>query len=493
MTTSKSIALMAAIGNNAVLTPSDIEAINAIGQFEEYDQFLHRKAQMTDGDGFEPIWMPDFLFGFQRLLVEWALKRGRSAIFADCGMGKTPMQLVWAENVSRYTGRAVLIITPLAVSAQTVEEAEKFGIEAAISRDGSVTAPITITNYERLHYFNTDDFAGVVCDESSAIKSFNGKHRAAVTEFLRTKQYRLLCTATAAPNDYIELGTSSEALGELGAMDMLSRFFKNDQNTGGATVGRAAWRGKGGGEAKWRFKGHAEIPFWRWVSSWARALRRPSDFGFEDDGFVLPSLREQEHLVKARSLAPGFLFEMPATGLDEIREEQRRTIHERCEKVAALCQTDQPVVVWCNLNDEGKLLKKLLPDFVEVSGSDSPEFKEDTFTNFRRGNLRGLITKSKIGAWGMNWQHCNHTVLFPSYSYEQYYQLVRRFWRFGQKRPVQVDIVTTESGHDIMDALHRKSQQADRMFTSLVDHMNHARGIIKTNTSKSMEVPSWLS
>lgn len=486
MTSSQSIALACAIGNNARLMPSDIDTINTIKRADDYDEFLHRKAQLNDGDGFDPLWMPDFLFDFQRHLVQWALRRGRAAIFADCGMGKTPMQLVWAENVSRYTGKAVLIITPLAVSSQTVEEAAKFGIEAAVSRDGSITSPITITNYERLHYFDTEKFGGVVCDESSAIKAFNGKTRAMVTEFLRVQRYRLLCTATAAPNDYIELGTSSEALGELGYTDMLSRFFKNDQ--GNIGTGRHFSEGR-----QWRFKGHAEIPFWRWVSSWARALRRPSDFGFEDDGFVLPELREKEHWVTPRSLAPGFLFEMAATGLDEIREEQRRTIHERCEKVAELCKTGEPVVVWCNLNDEGRILRKLLPDFVEVSGSDSPEHKERAFTDFRHGDIRGLITKSKIGAWGMNWQHCAHTVLFPSYSYEQYYQLVRRFWRFGQKRPVQVDIVTTESGHDIMDSLHRKSQQADRMFSALVEHMNQAQKITKTTRSASMEVPTWLS
>lgn len=491
---SKSIAHMVAIGENARITEEDLIAFDRIEAADKYNAFLQLKAQFNDGDGFDPLWMPDVMFDFQKMLVEWALRRGRAAIFADCGMGKTLMQLVWAENVHRYTGKPVLIITPLAVSSQTVEEASKFGIEAAVSREGKVTAPISITNYERLHYFNTEDFAGVVCDESSAIKSFNGKHRAMVTEFLRTKRYRLLCTATAAPNDYIELGTSSEALGEMGAMDMLSHFFKNDQNNGAAGQSHRKYssRGKGGGEVKWRFKGHAEIPFWRWVSTWARAIRKPSDFGYADDNFKLPDLIEETHFVSPKSLAEGFLFEMSAVGLTALREEQKRTINERCERVASLCQTNQPVVVWCNLNEEGKLLRKLLPDFVEVSGSDSPEFKEEAFTNFRHGQIRGLITKSKIGAWGMNWQNCAHTVLFPSYSYEQYYQLVRRFWRFGQQRPVKVDIVTTESSHDILSALHRKSQQADRMFTALVEHMNHARGIIKTHNSEKVEIPSWL-
>lgn len=482
---SKAIAHMVAIGQNARITEEDSSAFDQVEAADKYNAFLQLKAQFNDGDGFAPVWMPDVMFDFQEMLVDWSLRRGRSAIFADCGMGKTLMQLVWAENVHRHTGKPVLIITPLAVSSQTVEEAQKFGIDAAVSREGKVLAPINITNYERLHYFNTDDFAGVVCDESSAIKSFNGKHRAMVTEFLRTKRYRLLCTATAAPNDYTELGTSSEALGELGYTDMLSRFFKNDQ--GNIGTGRHFSEGR-----QWRFKGHAEIPFWRWMSTWARALRRPSDFGFNDQGFQLPALNETTHIVIPRTLRPGLLFEMSSTGLDEIREEQRRTINERCEQVVQLCQSNEPSVIWCNLNEEGKLLRKLLPDFVEVSGSDSPEFKEEAFTSFRHGQIRGLITKSKIGAWGMNWQNCAHTVLFPSYSYEQYYQLVRRFWRFGQKRPVKVDIVTTESSHDILSALHRKSQQADRMFTALVEHMNHARGIITTHNSEKVEIPSWL-
>lgn len=452
----------------------------------DYGRFIRQKSQLGTGSGFAPVWMPDFLFDFQTALVEWALQRGRSAIFADCGLGKTPMQLVWAENVRRKTNKPVLIITPLAVSGQTVDESEKFGIEAKVSRDGRVQPGITITNYERLHYFDSRDFAGVVCDESSAIKSFDGKHRALVTEFMRKMPYRLLCTATAAPNDYIELGTSSEALGELGYTDMLNRFFKNDQSNTG--TGRVFGQGR-----QWRFKGHAETPFWRWVSSWARALRRPSDFGFDDSRFILPELIEQERTIKARTLAPGLLFDMPVKGLDEERAEQRRTIQERCEMIAEIASTGKPVVVWCNLNDEGEMLAKMLPDLVQVKGSDSLEFKEEAFTDFTKGKIRGLITKGKIGAWGMNWQHCAHTALFPSYSYEQYYQLVRRFWRFGQTKPVQVDIVTTESGQDVIEALKRKSAQADRMFSALVSHMKDAQRVEQTYQQNSkVEVPKWL-
>ena len=452
----------------------------------QYEDFLASKTHLSDGSGFAPVWMPDFLFDFQQYLVDWAVRRGRAAIFADCGLGKTPMQLVWAQNVRVKTNKPVLIITPLAVTSQTADEAAKFDIDAAVSRDGKPHIGITITNYERLHHFDQDDFGGVVCDESSAIKDFKGKHRALVTEFMRRMPYRLLCTATAAPNDYIELGTSSEALGELGYTDMLNRFFKNDQaNTG---TGRVFGQGR-----KWRFKGHAEKPFWRWMSSWARSLRRPSDFGFADDRFKLPPLIETEHIVKARTTAPGFLFEMPPNGLDEERAEARRTIEERCEKAASLATADTPAVVWCNLNDEGDLLASLLPDFTQVKGSDSLEEKEEAFTAFTRGQIPGLVTKAKIGAWGMNWQHCAHTVLFPSYSYEQYYQLVRRFWRFGQTRDVQVDIVSTESGHDVMQALKRKSQQADKMFSALVEHMNEAQKVVRHSFNRKVEVPSWLS
>jgi hypothetical protein len=222
-----------------------------------YRDFLERKSQADGMDGFDPVWMPDFLFHFQRELVTWAVKKGRAAIFADCGLGKTPMQLVWAENVRRHTGKPVLLATPLAVSYQTQTEAAKFGLDAAVSRDGSIVAGITITNYERLHHFDPEQFGGVVCDESSAIKAFDGTRRAIVTEFLRTRRYRLLCTATAAPNDYIELGTSSEALGYLGYMDMLGRFFVNDMKNAAAR-----YRGQ---TLKWRFKGHAAQPFWRCV------------------------------------------------------------------------------------------------------------------------------------------------------------------------------------------------------------------------------------
>ena len=453
----------------------------------DYGEFLRQKSQGGADSGFAPVWMPDFLFDFQRELVEWAVRKGRAAIFADCGLGKTPMGLTWASNVARKTGKPVLYLTPLAVASQTVREAEKFGIEARQSKDGAHAGHVIVANYERLHYFSSSDFGGVVCDESSVLKSFAGERRGEITAFMRQVPYRLLQTATAAPNDYIELGTSSEALGYMGHMDMLNRFFKNDLNN--SAQGRLR-----GEVIKWRLKGHAETPFWRWVCSWARAIRRPSDLGFNDDGFLLPPLHEVEHLVEANSLADGMLFALPAVGLKEQREERRRTVQERCQTVADLVNhTGQPALVWCHLNEEGDVLQSLIPDAVQVAGSDSDDRKEDRLEAFADGRARVLITKPKIGAWGLNYQHCNHVTFFPSHSFEQYYQAVRRCWRFGQKRAVKVDIVTTEGERGVMRNLQRKSDQADAMFSRLVAEMNNALAIERANNMNTqVEVPSWL-
>ncbi|MDE2104034.1 MAG: helicase [Patescibacteria group bacterium] len=453
----------------------------------DYAQFLQTKAQLGSSDGFASVWMPDFLFDFQASMVEWALLQGRAAIFEDCGLGKTPQELVFAENVVRKTNGRVLLVTALAVSSQMKREAEKFGIQVTISRDGTAHAGITVTNYERLHLFSPNDFIGMVCDESSIIKSFNGTRRGQVTDFMRKMRYRLLATATAAPNDYIELGTSSEALGHLGYMDMLNRFFKNDLNN--SATGRMR-----GEVIKWRFKGHAEQQFWRWVCSWARAIRRPSDLGFDDSRFVLPTLSEVEHLVEANSLCDGMLFAMPAVGLKEQRDERRRTIQERCEKAASLVnQTGQPALVWCHLNEEGDLLERLIPDAIQVSGKDSDDAKEERLTAFAENKARVLITKPKIGAWGLNLQHCAHVVDFPSHSYEQRYQGVRRCWRFGQKRPVVVDTVTTEGERGVVKNMQRKAAQADVMFSSLVSQMNMALSIERASDfNHKQEMPSWI-
>jgi hypothetical protein len=454
---------------------------------DEYRSFLESRTHLSGNFGFSPSFLPDYLFDFQTHLIEWATQKGRAAIFADCGMGKTPMQLVWAQNVVEKENKPVLILAPLSVSQQTVDEAEKFSIEARRSIDGSnIGARIIVTNYERLHLFSSQDFSGVVCDESSILKSFDGKRKQEITDFMRKVPYRLLATATAAPNDYTELGTSSEALGYLGHIDMLGRFFKNDQNN-------VATKRMYGEAPKWRFKGHAETPFWRWVTSWARACRKPSDLGFDDGGFVLPPLVERNHLVDIDEPPDGMLFTMPAVNLFEQRAERKRTLTQRCEAAATLVQHGRPAVVWCHLNDEGDLLEELIPDAVQVSGDDSDDAKEEKFNAFRSGQSRVIITKPRIGGWGLNWQHAAHVVYFPSHSYEAYYQAVRRCWRFGQKNEVVVDIVLTEGEKRIMANLQQKAGKAQKMFANLVREMNNSMGVKSlTEYTKKVECPSWL-
>jgi len=457
---------------------------------DAYRSFLINKSQANTNSGFDPVWMPDSLFDYQAAMVGWSLRRGRAALFEDCGLGKTLQQLVWGQNVVEKTNRPVLALTPLAVSAQTVSEAEKFGMEAR--RTTTVKgAAIYVANYQRLHHYDPADFAGVICDESSILKNFDGTTRKAVTEFMRAMPYRLLCTATAAPNDFVELGTSSEALGELGHMDMLGTFFKNDAHT--ADTGRKFGVGGGGGPT-WRFKGHAEGPFWRWVASWARALRRPSDLGFDDGRFELPPLVEREHIVGARQRREGLLFAMPAHGLAEQREERRRTVRERCEKAASLVvDTGAPAVCWCNLNDEGDLLERLIPGAVQVSGRDSDDEKEAKFLAFSAGQTRVLVIKPEIGAWGLNWQHCAHMTFFADYSFEQFYQCVRRAHRFGQTRSVVADHVLSDGETEVLASRRRKAAQAERMFAQLVEHMRGGMDIARDSYgSKKGTVPSWL-
>ncbi len=453
---------------------------------QEYNSFLKNKIHLANQSGFAPLFLPDFLFPFQRDLVTWAVNKGRCAIFADCGLGKTPMQLVWAQNVVEKTNKPVLILTPLSVGAQTIREAGKFGIQAKQSRDGSIAAKITVTNYQQLHKFDWKQFSGIVCDESSILKSVDGAIKQQVTEFMMRLPYRLLCTATAAPNDYIELGTSSEALGNLGFMDMLNRFFKKSEQT---MSRREEFR-----SGLYRFRGHSEKDFWRWICSWARAVRKPSDIGFPDDAYRLPELQAIEHLILAKTANPDFLFDMPAVGLAEQRSERRRTIVERCEKAASLIvDTGKPAVAWCHLNEEGHMLEKMIPGAVEVEGNDSDEFKEETFEAFASGQIRVLVSKPIIAGFGLNWQHCAHQTFFPSHSFEQWYQAIRRCWRFGQKQPVRVDVISSEGEAGVLANLNRKAAQAEQMFAKLVELVNQDLVIKKTNPhTTTQETPSWL-
>lgn len=445
-----------------------------------YEDFLSKRRHFGADSGFDATWLPDFLFPFQRDLVEWAVRKGRAAIFADCGLGKTAMQLTWAQNVVARTNKPVLLLTPLAVGPQTVKEAAKFGIDATRSLDGKHSgARVIVANYQRLHLFNPADFGGVVCDESSILKSYSGATRTAITDFMQTVPYRLLCTATPSPNDFMELGTSCEALGVMRRVEMMAQFFTHD----------------GGETSKWRIKGHAakEI-FWRWVCSWARAVRRPSDLGYEDGAFLLPELRMNQHTVRSGAPAEGMLFDLPAVTLDEQRAERRSTLAQRCEKAAELVKHQRPALCFCHLNEEGETLRRMIPDAQEVSGADPDESKEEKFDAFIEGQIRVLVTKPKIAGLGLNFQHCAHMTYFPSHSFEEMYQSIRRSWRFGQTRPVVVDVVASEGEANVLRNVERKIAQADEMFRGLVAmmHQPHTREITQP-TNNTRHIPSWIS
>lgn len=452
-----------------------------------YQDFLRSKLSTGDGMGFAPVHIPDQLFDFQKALVDRAVRAGRLAVFADCGMGKSFVELSWAENVVRKTNKNVLIVTVLAAVNEILKEAEKFGIDAKRSNDGKVAGKITVTNYEKLHLFDPADYEGVACDESSILKNLSGARKKIIVAFTRNVKYRLLATATPSPNDYTELGSSSECLGGMGPVDMLSKYFRNNQNdiTHGVKFGQSV---------KWSLKGHAHDAFWHWVSSWAVALRKPSDLGFSDEGFQLPPLTHSEILVKTETIKDGMLFHVPAVGLREQREEGREYLGDRARGMADLIngKTGQSIA-WCNMNDEGDLLEKSIDDCVQVSGRDSDEKKEEKFKAFIEGQVKVLVTKPKIGAWGLNLQNCNHMAFFPSHSYEQYYQAVRRCWRFGQKRPVHVDVVATEGELGVLQNLQRKNEDAERMFEALVGKMNSGIDLRHlTQFKEKTEVPSWL-
>ena len=452
---------------------------------------LERKRHAYANAGFKPVFMPDKAFDFQKSLIDWSVTKGRSAILADCGLGKSLMQATIMENVVRKTNKPALILTPLAVASQMVEEAEKFGIEAVRSNDGKFPAGarIIVTNYERLHHLNPSDFVACSCDESSILKNCDGVTRFMVTDFMRKMSYRLLCTATPSPNDLIELGTSSEALGYMGFNDMLTTFFKKDEDR--KTNSRKDEFRAG----VWRFRGHAERDFFRWVCSWARAIRKPSDIGFSDDGFTLPRLITEESVVESTEPLEGMLFAMAAVGLSEQRRERRVTLERRCQRAAEKAIAhDGSTVAWCYLNAEGDELERLIPDSVQVSGSDSMEEKEEAFTAFSKGQVKNLITKAEIAGFGLNWQHCHHQTFFPSHSFEQYYQAVRRSWRFGQKSDVKIDLITSEGESGVMANLIRKSENAELLFQNLVRLMGAENYVTVTNDHKHQtQLPSWLA
>lgn len=421
-----------------------------------YRDFLAGKARRDFSHGFESGDLNPALFDFQAHIVRWACRKGRAAVFADCGMGKTLIQLEWARQVCERTGGKVLVLAPLAVSRQTRWEAAKFGIDAEVARSqDEVSAPIAITNYEMLGHFDPSQFAGVVLDESSILKSFTSKTRSQVTDAFAETPYRLACTATPAPNDHMELGNHAEFLGVMTRAEMLSMFFVHD----------------GGDTSKWRLKGHAAEHFWDWVASWAVMARSPRDLGFECDGFDLTELVEHVHEIPSGVVQEGRIFNGAAEGLLEQQRARRATVERRVAAAAQLVNSSvKPWIVWCELNDESDALAKSIPDAVEVRGSDSVDHKEDALSGFSDGRYRVIVTKPSIAGFGMNWQHCADMVFVGlSNSYEQYYQAVRRCHRFGQEIDVNVHIITTELDAGVLDNIKRKERDAMKMESGMIE------------------------
>lgn len=459
----------------------------------DYKEFLESKKHSAINFGFEPEYFNPYLFDFQKHIVNYAVKKGRCAIFLDTGLGKTLIELTIAQNYIRKTNRPVLIITPLAVANQFLIEAEKFGIpDVEQTKNGKYTKKIILINYERLHYLSPDSFDCVILDESSILKNFDGATKQQVTTFLKKVKYRFLATATPSPNDYIELGTSSEALGYLGYMDMLSRFFKNNQNN----VAKSSQIAKARQGEEFYLKPHAENDFWQWVASWSISAKKPSDLGFKDDRFILPKLHEIETIIRNENPltinGQTRLFSMASVGFKEIKQEARATIRQRCEIAVEKAARHETSVYWCNLNDEADTLLDLDKSAIEVSGNMDIDKKEDILLNFSTGQIKKLVTKTSITAFGLNWQHCNHTTYFPTYSYEQYYQAIRRFWRFGQKRDVFVDLVLSDGQERIMQSLLIKRDKAIKMFEKLSEHTNANYTIKQKEFNKKITLPKFL-
>lgn len=429
-------------------------------KLSSYREFLKSKEHRHEPCGFTCDDISTVLFPFQRDIVRWALKRGRSAIFADCGMGKGLMALEWARAVNAFTGMPVLIFAPLAVSQQFKRESAKLGYAHLVKvceSNEDVHGGINVTNYEKMHHFAPGQFGGVVCDESSIIKSQDGKTRKALMDFCAGINFRLACTATPSPNDYMELGSHSEFLGVMRHVEMLAMFFVHD----------------GGETAKWRLKGHAETAFWKWVCSWAVAIRKPSDLGYEDGEFILPPLRMHQITVPADQPCEGFLFAMEAKTLDERRSARKNSIEKRVEACAELAiKSDEPWLIWCNLNAESEAVSDEIDDAVEVTGGDPSEIKESRLLGFIAGEHRVLVTKPLIAGFGLNLQHCSKVAFLGlSDSYEQLYQAIRRCWRFGQKNPVDVYVITAETEGAVVRNIERKEKQAMEMMEEMVKHM----------------------
>jgi DNA modification methylase len=440
---------------------------------KEYDEFLKSKTFEFQGVGFKPKSLNKHLFPFQKAIDEWALQKGRAAIFSDCGTGKSLMELAWADAIEKETDGNVLIVTPLSVSYQEMRESQKFNIKHTDqSRDGKVKDKITITNYEMLDKFNPDDFIGIVLDESSIIKSFDGKTRNLIINKFASVKYKLACTATPSPNDFMELGNHAEFLGIMTYTEMLSKYFYHD----------------GGETSKWTLKGHAENDFWKWICSWAVMIRKPSDIGFSDESYNLPKLNTKQIIIPTDiKLGKDFeLFSSQANTLEDQRKIKKETMQLRIDKCAELVNNSKEQwIVWCGLNSEGDILEKKINGAIQVAGKDSIEDKEERLNGFIDGKYRVLITKKKIGAFGLNLQHCHNMVfVFTDHSYELTYQAIRREWRFGQENEVNVYFITADVEGPILKNLTRKENDARKMQDGMLKHMKIYQDVFKTENIK---------
>jgi len=457
---------------------------------KHYREFIRARGASQVAEGIDASALNPALFAHQRALVEWALRRGRAAIFADTGLGKTIMQCEWARVVQQHTDGNVLIVAPLAVADQTVREAARFGIPVTYSRTGEMATPITITNYDMLEAFDGVPMAGVVLDESSILKSFNGATRNQLIERFAATRFRLACTATPAPNDHVELGNHSEFLGIKSRVEMLAEYFAHD----------------GGSTQDWRLKGHARDTFWRWVCEWGAVVTRPSDLGFADDGFALPALLMEAMVIDVDHIASRTdgLFADDAVTLNDQRKVRRDTMVERVSTIAEHINAhDRPALVWCDLNDESAMLRAAIPDAVEVKGADTHDHKRDALLGFAEGRYRVLITKPSIAGFGMNWQHCRDMYFTgPSHSYEQTYQAIRRCWRFGQTQPVTVRTCVAESERAIVANMRRKEDGNHEMQASMVAAMREMKDVIVKRAKREwnnytpntkMRIPTWIA
>lgn len=457
-----------------------------------YQEFVANKLQFVAPSGMDEIpELHESLYPHQRDLVAWALRRGRSAIFADTGLGKTAMQLEWAAHVVEHTGGNAIILAPLAVAAQTVAEGSRLGITVTECRDAKDVRPgINITNYERLHRFNPSQFDAVVLDESSIIKHHDAKTLGILLEAFSRTPWRLCATATPSPNDYSELGTHAEFLGICTRAEMLSEFFTHD----------------GGETQKWRLKKHARSEYWRWVASWGALVQKPSDLGYPDDGYDLPPYTVAQHIIPANQeevLASGQLFAFEAQTMMERRQARKASVDGRVAAVAELVNADiQPWVVWCELNAESDALVKAIPDAIEVRGSQTIEEKESLLRDFAGGRARVIVTKPSIAGFGLNWQHCSRQAFVGvTDSWEAYYQAVRRCWRFGQTKPVEVHVFSSEMEGAVVANLARKEQDAQIMSAELSAATRDVVRETVTGSSRQsnpynptleMEIPTWL-